>query len=149
MKTLDNLINKPLPTPDQQQDELQRQQTQREERLLNRNIITDLWELMARLYGHKWTSSYGAQIDPGNIWAASLKGLTQEQIRAGFAFLVQQGYEWPPSAPEFRKLCDDDGSWERQAHKPFRRDRALEDKGAKERAGKAGKEHLEIMKGLF
>jgi hypothetical protein len=54
---------------------------------------------------------------------------------------------YPPNYAEFIGMCCRSG--ETQCHKPFQRDRALEDKGAKERAQKAGEEHIGIMKGLF
>jgi hypothetical protein len=61
--------------------------------------------MMTRLYGHRWTSSFSDEIDPGNVWAATLRGLREQDIKAGFAQLVELEYTWPPSAIEFRKLC--------------------------------------------
>lgn len=60
---------------------------------------------MAGLYGHKWASSFGADVDPDGIWAIALAGLKPNQISHGLASVVRMGNEWPPSAPEFRKLC--------------------------------------------
>lgn len=60
---------------------------------------------MTRLYGHRWTSSFSDEIDPGNVWAAALRGLTMDSIKAGLNALVDSEYDWPPSAIEFRKLC--------------------------------------------
>jgi len=39
------------------------------------------------------------------VWAASLKGITPEMIKTGLNKLITRGYDWPPSAPEFSKLC--------------------------------------------
>ncbi len=71
------------------------------------------------MFGHKWVSSYGAAIDPDKVWFATLGGVSDEQIKEGLKRLAESGQEWPPSAPEFRKLCLDDGAhWE---HKAFDR----------------------------
>lgn len=73
-----------------------------------------VWQLMSSLYGHKWVSSYGAEVDPDHVWAATLYGLAESQIRYGMRQCVDQALDWPPSAPEFRKLCTDASSvsWE-------------------------------------
>ena len=68
---------------------------------------------MASLYGHKWTSSYGAEPDPDNVWSACLRDITPEQIKGALSKLATKGQEWPPSAPEFRKMCTgEDEHWE-------------------------------------
>lgn len=83
-------------------------------KLLPRDLIENLWLLMARLYGHKWTSNFGDQVDPGNVWAACLRGISADQIRFGMSELVRLECEWPPSGPEFRGMCsgESDTSWE-------------------------------------
>ncbi|MBV2132030.1 hypothetical protein KRX52_04365 [Pseudomonas sp. MAP12] len=58
------------------------------------------------MYGHRWTASFGVSADQGHAWAATLAGLTGAQIANGLAGLVERGDEWPPSAPDFRKLCE-------------------------------------------
>lgn len=98
----------------------------------SRRLIIKLWELMARMYGHRWSSAYGDEIDPGNVWAAVIDGLDEMQIRHGMRELVRQGYDWPPSAPEFRKLCTgaSDVSWEHrriEAADRERQQKALQD----------------------
>lgn len=60
---------------------------------------------MTRMYGHKWTSSFGTDIDPGNVWSTVLRGLTKDDISNGFNKLVERTMEWPPSAPEFLNMC--------------------------------------------
>lgn len=84
------------------------------------------------MYGHRWSSAYGDEIDPGNVWAAVIDGLDEMQIRHGMRELVRQGYDWPPSAPEFRKLCTgaSDVSWEHrriEAADRERQQKALQD----------------------
>ena len=73
-----------------------------------------VWQLMGSMYGHRWTSSFGDSVDPDRVWAATLAGLNEAQVRYGMRQCVAQGHEWPPSAPEFRKLClrSSDVSWE-------------------------------------
>lgn len=38
-------------------------------------------------------------------WLFGLKGLSVEQLGVGFNALVLDGIGWPPSLPEFRRLC--------------------------------------------
>lgn len=58
---------------------------------------------MSSMFGHKWVSSFGEQPDP--IQARALSGLTWGQMARGLALLNERGDEWPPSLPEFGKLC--------------------------------------------
>lgn len=60
---------------------------------------------MTEMYGHRWTASFGVSADQSHAWAATLGGLTGQQIADGLAALVTRGDEWPPSAPDFRNLC--------------------------------------------
>lgn len=61
--------------------------------------------MMAQLYGHRWVSSYGAEVDTLGVWRATLKGVSAADMRQAFTRLVDSGNEWPPSAPEFAALC--------------------------------------------
>ena len=61
-----------------------------------------LWSKMTRIYGHKWASI--AENDDGT-WLAGLRGITPDQIAAALGKLVMMAKEWPPTLPEFRKLC--------------------------------------------
>jgi len=135
-----------------------RQTFERSDRLLPRETIQTLWLTMTRVYGHKWTSQFGDQVDPGNVWAACLKGLSNEQVKHGLNCLVLNGQEWPPSAPEFRKLCTgaDEVNWEHKRieraedeWRGMRNEWRLQDLGRKERAKIAGKRALSEMKALF
>jgi len=58
---------------------------------------------MAKIYGHKWTSSYG-KVDDGT-WAKGLAGVTLQQLADGLEACVINNFDWPPSLPEFRGLC--------------------------------------------
>ena len=131
-------------------------ETEQNARLLPRELTETLWLLMTRLYGHRWTSNFGDQVDPGNVWAACLRGLSAEQIKHGMSQCVAQQLDWPPSAPEFRKLCtgEDDVTWEHRAQsKPVHEIMAdlygLPDKGKEERARAAGGSALAAMKSLM
>ena len=59
---------------------------------------------MARIYGHRWTSSYG-ETDDGT-WLKGLQGLTPAQVGRGLSRCATHRPDgWPPTLPEFRALC--------------------------------------------
>lgn len=60
---------------------------------------------MTSMFGHRWTGSFGESTDPDGVWGKALAGVTPRQIADGLNAVLQGGYDWPPSAPEFRKLC--------------------------------------------
>ncbi len=60
---------------------------------------------MNAMFGHKWVSAYGADIDPTGIWLQCLEELQPAHIQYGIAVLKNSGLSWPPSAPEFRSMC--------------------------------------------
>jgi hypothetical protein len=67
---------------------------------------------MLSIYGHKWASHLGladdgtgALTDAAKTWQKGLAGVTVEQIKHGFDVLIFKNHDWPPSLPEFRKLC--------------------------------------------
>lgn len=62
---------------------------------------------MAKMYGHKWVSTYGEK-DDGNIWLATLGELTPDQLMLGLKRCANSGNAWPPSAPEFKSMCKPD-----------------------------------------
>lgn len=72
---------------------------------LRQGLLDNLWLKMTEMYGHRWTASFGVSADQSHAWAATLGGLTGQQIAEGLAALVARGDEWPPSAPDFRNLC--------------------------------------------
>lgn len=67
------------------------------------NTMGRLWVRMVKIYGHRWTSSFGESDD--GTWAHGLRGLTAEQIALGLSRCVERGEAWPPTLPEFRALC--------------------------------------------
>ncbi len=59
---------------------------------------------MTGLFGQKWTSAYGLA-DRNGEWQRTLDGLHPAQLEIGLNRVRLAGSEWPPTAPEFRKLC--------------------------------------------
>lgn len=56
-------------------------------------------------YGKRYTDMWGA-VDADKLiasWTAGLRGYTPREIKRGMAALEHR--EWPPTLPEFRKLC--------------------------------------------
>ena len=88
------------------QQSAESQPTQSED---SQKSIVWLWSMMTSMYGHKWTSSHGAEIDAGRVWEACLKGISHEQIKLGFnKIIAEKGkWGWPPSSTEFLELCDE------------------------------------------
>lgn len=72
-----------------------------------------LWERMAAIYPHRWTSamgpspqdSTGALTIAGDTWARGLAGVTSDQLGRGLAACNASADEWPPSLPAFRGMC--------------------------------------------
>ncbi len=78
------------------------------------SILTDdhidrIWARLTKMYGHKFTSSFGLSDD--GTWIAGLRGITPKMVRSGLEQCLYREDEWPPTLPEFRKMCqgvDDD-----------------------------------------
>ena len=67
-----------------------------------------LWQQFADLFPHRWTPVLGvwAPDNPAvNTWRSTLKGLTPKQLARGIERVRLSGATFPPSAPEFRRLC--------------------------------------------
>lgn len=77
---------------------------------LSQPLLDKLWLKMTEIYGRRWTGSFGVSADQSHAWAAALGGLNGQQIAVGLAALTttedEQLRKWPPSAPEFRALCE-------------------------------------------
>lgn len=76
--------------------------------MLSDKQMGQVWERMAYMYGHRWTSNYGPEDD--GTWRKGLAGLTPAQIGAGLVKCLERrpgaGEEdWPPTLNEFRDLC--------------------------------------------
>lgn len=80
--------------------------------LLDDKLVSLLWRRMLAIYGHKWHSHLGVAVDSdgklsdsARTWKLGLSGVTIEQVKRGFELLIFKNHEWPPSLPEFRRLC--------------------------------------------
>lgn len=62
---------------------------------------------MVEFYGHKWLASYGENIEAGAgaTWQRGLAGVTPAQIADGLRACLERDDPWPPTLPEFRKMC--------------------------------------------
>jgi hypothetical protein len=58
---------------------------------------------MAKIFGHRWVSSYG-EMDDGS-WLAGLHDVTVEQVKVGLERLRVSEEPWPPTLPQFRAMC--------------------------------------------
>lgn len=70
---------------------------------LTASDVSELWVRMTRLYGHRWTSSFGESDD--GTWLACLQGLYPFELARGIRYLIRAGAAWPPTGPEFRDQC--------------------------------------------
>lgn len=86
--------------------------------------MENLWLMMTSLYGHKWVSVQGlsdVKLDAAGkptadsgIWGKVLAGMTGKNLAKGIAACVERGKlrlargeeDWPPTAPEFRAMCE-------------------------------------------
>ena len=107
------LINKPEGNC-QLQNEQQNQKENSLEDLINQSAksMARLWTNMASIYGHKWNSSFGeAAVINGNLtviakmWATGLIDIDPQGISDGLNACIKSGESWPPTLPEFIKLC--------------------------------------------
>jgi hypothetical protein len=66
-----------------------------------------MWLRMASRYGHTWTSQFGVAPEgfAGAEWRSTLRGLSRDQVRDGFATDLLRGADWPPSSTRFRAMC--------------------------------------------
>jgi len=60
---------------------------------------------MADMYGYKWTSQHGVDVDKNDVWKKGLTGVSPREFADGLNIVVTEGEEWPPATPVFRKLC--------------------------------------------
>ena len=151
MKPISQLIPRDPP-----QDELDRmllrESRNSSERAQKEVEIAQLWQLMGSMFGHRWTTAYGDQPDPDRVWYSTLKDLSFDQMKKGMGEVANQCLEWPPSAPQFRKMCL--GEPEHWAHKRIasanaqEATKALPNKRSEETKTKASSFISELRKGL-
>jgi len=73
-------------------------------------LVERLWRGMAAVYGHRWTSQFGAAPARGlspvmAAWACGLAGRAAADIDRGLDRVTREGDDWPPPLPRFRALC--------------------------------------------
>lgn len=110
MKAISNIITNSQLSKNAEQGSQSTQQDEysyksRTDSLLSKDEIAYLWLIMSRMYGHRWTSSQGEEIDEHNVWLAGLKGIPFGMIKTALNLLIDSEYFWPPSVVEFRSLC--------------------------------------------
>lgn len=66
-------------------------------------LIAELFSTMTGLYGAKWTKEHGLA-DRTGAWLNTLKDLDPKLLALGIK-RCQREKDWPPSAPEFLRLC--------------------------------------------
>lgn len=119
MKTIGTLLpHDPTIAPQDELDRMLLRESQQTKEKLQLSInIKKLWLLMASLYGYKWTKAYGDIPDPDKVWQAALTGVSYDAMMKGMNKITMNGMEWPPSAPEFRKIClGEDEHWSHKVH---------------------------------
>lgn len=74
-------------------------------RPLPRSLVESISAHMLMTYGKRYTDLWGATNPDAwlSYWAQQLAGYTQAEIERGLAALGTR--EWPPTLPEFKKLC--------------------------------------------
>lgn len=90
--------------------------------------------------------------EPTDTWARALRDLSAEQFGKGLVACRDSRDSWPPTLPQFRSWCvgsDGTTAMERAAHRPFERDRALEDHGARERAKESGEIEMRNIRAML
>lgn len=70
---------------------------------IGQSHIDRLWLHLGATFGHKWVSSYGAE--PSETWLSGLVDMTPDELRTGLVACMTWEPEWPPTLPQFRKLC--------------------------------------------
>jgi len=70
-------------------------------------VIESIWLAMNTLYGHRWHSSQGMEPSAAAValWTDALEGLDENQIKTGIKSCLKLDDDWPPSLPQFRKMC--------------------------------------------
>ncbi len=58
---------------------------------------------MTEMYGQKFTNSYGDA--PNETWTQALASITQKELSAGVRACLLREDTWPPSLPEFLRMC--------------------------------------------
>ena len=109
--------------------------------------VWEIWQRFAEMYGHRWSSQQGDE--PNDTWIRGTYSLTTDQIARGLSQCVNLAQLWPPTLPEFRKLCVDDPGvprWECRAHKVYDTSSLLEDQTARDARIEEGKKQIAALR---
>jgi hypothetical protein len=66
--------------------------------------VREIWIRMGSVYGHKWSSQYGEQID--STWRRAMQSLPLERLKMALARCAKRKDPWPPSLTEFVALAE-------------------------------------------
>ncbi|MFT0137374.1 hypothetical protein ACEK07_04930 [Alcanivoracaceae bacterium MT1] len=80
-----------------------RSTTAEPERRSTHDEIVQVWQRLASMYGHKWTSTYGLVVAP--LWEKALQLLPVERLKVALGQCIARPDAWPPSLPEFVALA--------------------------------------------
>ena len=58
---------------------------------------------MTHMFGASFVRAYGNE--PNSAWIRAASTLTDKQCRRGLEAVMDGGYKYPPSLPEFMTLC--------------------------------------------
>jgi hypothetical protein len=105
--------------------------------------IWDVWDQVKSAYPGPTTNWDDV---PPTIWAYSLEGLTDDEVATGIKRLVVDTSEFPPSAGQFREMCQ-----YREPKKPVYVDTSnmIENKTAKEKRKAEGLDHIHSIQDLM
>lgn len=73
--------------------------------------LIPLWRHMTGIYGHKWVSSFGEEVN--ETWVRGCKDLSNDELARGLRACLKTSEtnkrsgddDWPPTLGEFRLLC--------------------------------------------
>jgi hypothetical protein len=80
---------------------------------LTDEVMAALWKTLGDMYGTKWREAFGSFFtQTGEIsrtvvtWSEALYEVTPERLRRGLNACLERDSPWPPTLPEFMKLCE-------------------------------------------
>lgn len=115
--------------------------------------VASILSKLQAIYLHKWTSAIeGIEELVVTEWSQALAGLSGEQIKLGLNNLPEG---WPPSAIDFRALCEGRNAnglgtdYKPPYHTAFKRDRAIESDENKEKHEAAYQSGISGLKNIL
>lgn len=71
--------------------------------MLDAKLSSGLSVRMTEVFGTRWTSQYGDTLP--DTWRRALADMSGADIGQGLIACLKEAREWPPSLPEFRRMC--------------------------------------------